>query len=96
VVLRGYPELDEAIRAGHVRLVTRIPLSRGGLGAAPIALRPDEEIVARVAMPWDEDWPEGEAILIATREALPRLKLTADDPRLAGLARMLAREAARS
>ena len=94
----GMPELHDAIRAGHVRGEIHAALSSRGLGPVAIELSADEEIVARTPLTFEEAVGtfEGEAILIAKRHALPRLKLTADDPRLAELARVLAREAVRS
>jgi hypothetical protein len=101
------PELDTAIAAGQVRGLLCIALSpvrrglpgegaRGGLGADPIELAADEEIVARVPVRFPDAGNEAEAVLIAKRAALPRLKIGADDPRLAELARALARGAVQS
>jgi hypothetical protein len=95
----GMPELHAPIDAGLVRGEIHVALSARGLGPVAIELGADEEIVARAPLSIEGDrgtCVEGEAILIAKREALPREKLTADDPRLPGLARVLVREAARS
>src|SRR5580658_8202877 len=96
VGLVDMPELREAFEAGHLRGELHVPLSKRGLGAHKIELSSDEEIIARTALPLEDDdgHPlEGEAILIAKRDALPRMKISADDPRLADLARVLARQA---
>jgi hypothetical protein len=92
--LVGMPELDAALGAGHLRAEVRVALSPRGLGAKPIELEADEEIIARVPEAFVTDdgrTLDGETILIAKHAVLPRLKLTADDPRLAELARVLTR-----
>ena len=89
----GMPEVAAAIEAGQVRGEIHVALSTRGLGADSIELAADEEIVARAPLTFVEDVGtfEGEAILIAKRATLPLLKITADDPRVAELARVLAR-----
>ena len=90
-------EIAAAIRAGEVRAELHIGRTRSGLGAEPIALAADEEIVWRNPMPMDQfDGAPAfgaEVILVAKRSALPRLRIGADDPRCAELARVLARRA---
>jgi hypothetical protein len=95
----GMPELRAAADAGLLRAALHIPLTTKGLGAKAIELAADEEVVARTPLQLEADDGRlfrGEALLIAKRDALPRLKLGADDPRLAELARVLAREAGQS
>ncbi len=92
----GMAEIAAAIGARLVRAELHVARSPQGLGAEPIALAADEEIVWRTAMPIDaffEGAPAfgAEAVLIAKRAALPRLRIDADDPRVAELARALVR-----
>jgi hypothetical protein len=96
VSIVGMPELDAAIKAGQVRGELHVPLSARGLGVHAIELAADEEIVARTPLTFEENMLVGEAILIAKRTALPRLKIAKGDPRLTDLARVLTRGAARS
>ncbi len=93
------PEVQAAVDRGLARAELHVPLSTGGLGPVAIVLAADEEIVARAPFEVEDDAGtvvEAEAILIVKRDALPALKLGADDPRLPDLARVLAREAAGS
>ena len=93
----GMAEIAAAIRARLVRAELHVGRSPQGLGAEPIVLAADEEIVWRATMPIDaffEGAPAfgAEVVLIAKRAALPRLRIGADDPRISELARLLARE----
>ena len=94
----GMPEIAAAIRAKELRAELHVARSPEGLGAEPIVLAADEEIVWRTTMPIDPFF-EGaaafgaEIVLITKRAALPRLRIGADDPRVAELARVLARRA---
>ncbi len=94
----GMAEIAAAIRARLVRAELHVARSPEGLGAEPIVLAADEEIVWRTTMPIDaffEGAPAfgAEAVLIAKRAALPRLRIGAEDPRVAELARVLSRRA---
>jgi hypothetical protein len=86
----GAPELRAAVDAGHVRVQVRIALTKEGLGPTPIELAQDEEVVSRVQLAFEDAPHEAEAILIAKRSSLRPLRIAAEDPRVAELARMLA------
>src|SRR5260370_28980129 len=109
ITVHGMSDLPALIAAGYVRGEIRLPPESPG--AVPIELAADEEIIARSPLLGTEDMselvisddpqrppchPDGiEVVFIAKRAALPRLRIGADDPRVAELARLLTREAVR-
>jgi hypothetical protein len=90
----GMPEVAAAVEARRVRGEVHVARSPQGLGAEPIELAAEEEIIWRapISIPsFFEGAPAfgAEVVLIAKRAALPRLRIGADDARVAELARLL-------